>query len=125
MRAGDAKTVRWLERVSAARGRTVRALASRPTIPARLRFYLSAFFDLSETSRPQGFDVGRVPVSEVRDYCDLAGLDDVTERFRFFDLIREMDSTFMQEIARRRESEKKPSGGDRRRARQRQPIPQE
>lgn len=115
MRAGDAKTVRWLERVSAARGKPVAALASRPTIPGRLRFYLSAFYDLSETSRPTGFDVGRIPVSEIRDYCDLAGVDEVADRFRVFDLVREMDAAFMAEIARRRERDDKPSESRRKR----------
>ena len=59
--------------------------------------YLIAFLRLSP-SRQVGFSVGAIPVSEIRAYCDLFGVDDVET---FFQLIRALDSAWLDHSAKK------------------------
>ncbi len=59
--------------------------------------YLIAFHRLSP-SRQIGFAVGAIPVTEIRAYCDLFGIEEVET---FFCLIRALDSAYVECMAKK------------------------
>lgn len=65
---------------------------TRPELPPWLHEYLAAFFVLHE-SRPTGFSVGAIPLSEMLAFCQIHEMDDVP---RFCRLIRGLDQTFLE-----------------------------
>ena len=58
--------------------------------------YLIAFHQLSP-SRPVGFGMGAIPVSEIHAYCDLFDVDEVET---FFYLIRALDAVYLGHMAK-------------------------
>ncbi len=65
-------------------------------------FYLKAFYDLS-TCRSSGMGVGPIPWSAMIAYAEWYGLDrDVTEAF--VDIIREMDSAYIEHTVEEQKS---------------------
>lgn len=52
-------------------------------------------------SRPSGFGVGAIPISEIKAYLELYQVDDLDERIRYVRLIQAADGEFLKVMAER------------------------
>lgn len=78
------------------------SVAGRPEVAPHLLFVWRAFWDLNH-DRPLGFGAaGPIPFTSVDRYAIRYGITDPDEFERFFFLIRDMDGTYMTEMAKRK-----------------------
>ena len=87
--------------------------AEEPDVPPGYEFYLTAFWDLT-THRQIGEAVGFIPVNEVTDYAEKAGLESATIRI-FRTVIRAMDRGYVSYVADERKKQQEQNAPKRRR----------
>lgn len=56
-------------------------------------------------SRPVGFGMGAIPVSEVLSYCQLRGIRDLDQRERILWAVQALDKAFLQHWAEKEEED--------------------
>lgn len=58
-----------------------------------------------QNSRPVGFDIGYIPVSEVLAYCALLGISDLNQRERILTAVQRLDVEYLKHHAEQRKKE--------------------
>jgi hypothetical protein len=76
-------------------GRVVKAMQTRPFPPVATGWLYEAFFVLSP-SRARGMDLGPIPLSEMRAYCELWCIDDPEDVEELVLTIRAMDEVYLK-----------------------------
>jgi hypothetical protein len=82
------------------RGETVNALLNKPELESDQIPYWEAFAILSN-SRPVGFAVGHIPLTEIEAYMRITCVDDDDERADLLYFIREMDAEYMSYVEKK------------------------
>lgn len=72
-------------------------LDNEPMLEFHLVLVWRAFTTLSR-SRQMGFGVGPIPLTEIKAYFDLVGIEDVESRCYYLDLIQIMDSHWLERV---------------------------
>lgn len=67
-----------------------KALKEEPVLSYVESYYMKVFSDLNR-SRQSSMGVGSIPLSEIRAYCDMFGVNDYGERSDMLFVIGEMD----------------------------------
>ncbi len=66
---------------------------SEPELPFWLHRYIGAFSILSSSRPSSGFGVSPIPLSEIKNYCDICDIDDTQD---FMKYIKSMDNVFLK-----------------------------
>lgn len=94
---------RELRSVAEETGVPVQAIKNKPILPKRLSQYMEAFLDLSG-SRPQVmFGVGRIPISELKYYLDLIGIEDDDDKRVYLKFIQAFDEVYIENALKKTE----------------------
>lgn len=76
-------------------GARIKELDDRPQLHPDLELDFGAYFDLSG-SRRLGMGTGPIPMSEIRAYCDMFGIDGFSQRRTFLRRMQAMDRVFLK-----------------------------
>lgn len=78
-----------------------RAIKERPELDMIEQVYVTDFYRLG-SSRQIGMSVGPIPVSEITDYWEKLGIDDMEE---YLYVIQAADNTYMTKVAEKQKAE--------------------
>lgn len=87
--------MRSLRAMARATGKTPGPLLRRPTVPLDLRFYQTAFYDLSDSRGASMGGLLPIDLRAVLDYCDLQEITGRDERLFLVSLVRAQDRAFL------------------------------
>lgn len=89
-----------IARAAVERGHAVPADAIAPPIPVECAFAYAAFSELT-TTRPSGFDLGRIPWTAIRDYAATYGVRSVDQFDEFVFFVRVIDNAYLEQTRKR------------------------
>jgi hypothetical protein len=78
----------------------------KPQLYEDLQFDYAAFFELSG-SRQIGMQSGPIPISEMKAYCDLFGIDGFAERKLFLRRMQILDRVYLEWVDQKMASQRK------------------
>jgi hypothetical protein len=85
------------------------ALANRPHLEPPLRWYLSAFYDLSRGRQLTMGGAGPIAISEMAAYIQIFGMDSLEDRQWFVTIMGQLDSVYLEHQAKKHALEKRQS----------------